>query len=167
MDSFAAAQSRALVPFSQGPAPAIAGVQELKDRGTPPTSQGAPRPFRGIVATPPTCGERLFPVSHYATYRSLAAWVPRLGLGVFPPGSQDGIRFNTRETCAAYQRPLPAGVRMPRSLNAAAIPLRLVTPAACSSFTMGARSAALSLARVWRSSMPARRTAGVKQLRRL
>jgi hypothetical protein len=51
----------------------------------------------------------------------------------------------------------PATVGMPRSLSAFAIPFRLVIPDACISYTMGARFAALSEARAWRASMPARR----------
>jgi hypothetical protein len=60
-------------------------------------------------------------------------------------------RFNSRETCAACQRPPPEGVGTPRSLSAAAMPFRLVIPAARSSATIGARSAAVRLARADRA----------------
>jgi hypothetical protein len=78
------------------------------------------------------------------------------------PVPHPASRFNNRATCDAYQRSLPAGVRIPRSLSASAMPFRLVTPAACSALTIGASFAALSAARAWRASMPARRTAGVR-----
>lgn len=75
-------------------------------------------------------------------------------------------RPNNRSTCFAYQRARPAGVRTPRALSASAIPFRLVIPAACSSFTMGATFAALSSARDWRAFRAAWRAAGGKRLAR-
>ncbi len=57
----------------------------------------------------------------------------------------------------------PRGVRMLRSLSAAAMARSDVAPAACSSATMGARSAARSVARAWRASTPARRAFAVSR----
>jgi hypothetical protein len=69
---------------------------------------------------------------------------------------QAGNLASSRRTCVARQCPLPAGVGTPRSSNAAAMPVRLVMPAACSSAMMGARSAAARLARALRASRLAR-----------
>jgi hypothetical protein len=46
-----------------------------------------------------------------------------------------------------------SGCSGPRSLSAAAIPRSEVTPAACSSAMIGARSAARASARDWRASL--------------
>jgi hypothetical protein len=61
-------------------------------------------------------------------------------------------RFNSRETCAACQWPPPEGVGTPRSLSAAAMPFKVVIPAVRSSAMIGARSAAVRLARADRAT---------------
>ena len=61
----------------------------------------------------------------------------------------EGSRASTRETCIACHRPLPAGLGTRRLLSAAAMPYRLVMPAASS-------------ARARRACLEARRAARVK-----
>jgi hypothetical protein len=56
------------------------------------------------------------------------------------------MRSSTRITCVAVHSPSPRAVGMPCALSPSAMARRLVFPAACSSFTMGAGSATLSSA---------------------
>jgi hypothetical protein len=56
-------------------------------------------------------------------------------------------RRNKRLTCSAFHSPYPLAVGTRRSLSAAAMVRRLVTPLARSSATMGANYAARRLAR--------------------
>ena len=61
--------------------------------------------------------------------------------------SKGSSRSSTLITCVADHSPSPRAVGMPCALSPYATARRLVFPAACSSFTMGARSAALAAVR--------------------